>query len=188
VRKGSKRVATGRPRSRGNERHSPTAFGNQTISPAAFAAAEEIHGFAPPPRGGFAFIVCNQRPGKERAGPSRGDDIPTLNRVGRLCQRPFFRRFLPGFSTFSIALDAAVQHEIPARAEGSPADVRNLESEISHPRGAGTRRLSRFRPNPIMNPGRLRPSQDTREHPGSPQTLPPSFLGGPISALTQRTA
>ena len=41
----------------------PIAFGNQTISSRALfqeAFKEEIHGFASPPRGRFAFIVCNR--------------------------------------------------------------------------------------------------------------------------------
>jgi hypothetical protein len=41
------------------------AFGNQTISPSGALycgiTSEETHGFASPPHGRFAFIVCNRR-------------------------------------------------------------------------------------------------------------------------------
>ncbi len=55
-------------------RLSPIAFGNQTISSKCerdFVSAriEEIHGFASPPRGEFAFIVCNRRSVKDRGYP-----------------------------------------------------------------------------------------------------------------------
>ena len=54
-----------------NVRLSSIAFGNQTIS--ALLSPEvsggvytpETLGFAPLPRGRFAFIVCNRRPGKD---------------------------------------------------------------------------------------------------------------------------
>ena len=41
----------------------PIAFGNQTISrreALELNTFAETHGFASPPRGGFAFIVCNR--------------------------------------------------------------------------------------------------------------------------------
>jgi len=41
----------------------PIAFGNQTISPESGLVRrlrKRLNGFASPPRGGFAFIVCNR--------------------------------------------------------------------------------------------------------------------------------
>ena len=66
------------------------AFGNQTISTgsALNCAADrvETHGFASLPRGRFAFIVCNHRPGKELCRPFSGGRTSTLNVGSRFCQ------------------------------------------------------------------------------------------------------
>ena len=53
----------------------PIAFGNQTISlgeALELKTPEETHGFASPPRGGFAFIVCNRLVKIVAARPARG--------------------------------------------------------------------------------------------------------------------